>query len=1190
MFTSRSSTYARSVAIALASLVAVMGNSSQAQPAQKPLLSFDGGGVKPNIMLTMDDSGSMTWQHMPEITIYVGSHTIENPVGSNGTKSDPGDISTTVNFIGTVAGQPGSTNYRQMLMRSPDTNTVYYNPEVRYLPWAIATYPLPAASGINPAGRMANSPVAAAYRVPTDPSGGGTVDLTNIRSVNTKWCYRDDKKDCSNANESYDPGLYYRLKKDASGNFLDPSKAANYTEFTVNAASSTTYTKYANRLDCQGASVCTRDEERQNFANWFTYYRSRNLMARGAISESFADAADIFRLGWGRINNSTSQSIDGFNTKVIENGVRDFNSTTKAALYSWLQALPASGSTPLPGALQAVGNYFSDSGSKGPWADSPGVGSDDGQKSCRRAYNIMVTDGYWNVAGNPKVGNVDNTKGTKITGPSGAEFTYLPINPYKDDKSNMLADYAMYYWNRDLRTDLVNNVKSSPNDPAFWQHLTNFTVGLGVRGTLNPLTDLPALTLGAEKWGSDEIDDLWHAALNSRGTFFSAKDPIELSKSVRSAVDQASADAFKEGGVATASTILQDNNRKYIPQYKYGTWAGDVIAYTLDKNGVPGPQAWSAQSKLPTAAKRNIVTWNPDASAASLFSWDTIGSSNQSALGTLTTVPSSTGEDLVNFLRGDQSKEGDGKSFRQRVSPLGDFVNSNPVLVAGSVNMGYGTLPSNQGGADTRYDTFVKAKAARTATLFVGANDGMLHAFKDTLTNATTDGTEVFAYVPKSVYGNLSKLANKNYGTTALYHQYFVDGPLVEVDAFVNAPDATQASWRNYLLGSLGGGGRAVFALDVTNAPNLNSTAVRWEINFDTYPDLGYVLAPIEVGVLPNGEWVAVFGNGRFSTGGVAALFVVNLQTGAVASLRVDTSGNNGLGGVGVVRNGYGQITNLYAGSMNGNLWRFDYSASADSRFVVAGGQSLFVAAHTDGVPQAITQAPVIYDHSKGGKLVVFGTGRLSSLSDVSPLPTQAIYGVWDKPSDTVTLPMSRSLLKSRELSTTPGADGTTYYRLAGDAVDWDGGQRGWVINLDLPVGMQVIYPPQKLTSSIAMVSAVKPADSSDVCSSATGTGINLLIPVETGLNPTYPFFDVNGDSAINSSDTIVAGYGTNADGIDAVVIGTPVCSGSTCNTKISIQNTTGYKTGNLQGPNNSSASRQIKDRVWRRIINPPIR
>ena len=143
------------------------------------------------------------------------------------------------------------------------------------------------------------------------------------------------------------------------------------------------------------------------------------------------------------------------------------------------------------------------------------------------------------------------------------------------------------------------------------------------------------------------------------------------------------------------------------------------------------------------------------------------------------------------------------------------------------------------------------------------------------------------ASIPKSVYPNLMKLTDKNYGTSALYHQYYVDGPLVEADAFVNAPgpSVTAPSWRNYLVGTLGAGGRAVFALDVTNSPNLDASAVRWELSNAANPDLGYITAPVEVGVLPNGEWVAIFGNGRFSNSGKATLFVVNLQTGVAQTL-----------------------------------------------------------------------------------------------------------------------------------------------------------------------------------------------------------------------------------------------------------------------------------------------------------------
>jgi len=129
--------------------------------------------------------------------------------------------------------------------------------------------------------------------------GGGRINLTNIRVVDTTWCYRDSRSDCSRNDETYDPGLYFRLKK-SGGAYLDPTNASNYDEFSINASSTTTYTKYPARTDCAG-TVCTRDEERQNYANWFTYYRTRNLLARGSIGEAFALSEDTFRLGWGRI-------------------------------------------------------------------------------------------------------------------------------------------------------------------------------------------------------------------------------------------------------------------------------------------------------------------------------------------------------------------------------------------------------------------------------------------------------------------------------------------------------------------------------------------------------------------------------------------------------------------------------------------------------------------------------------------------------------------------------------------------------------------------------------------------------------------------------------------------------------------------------------------------------------------------
>ena len=1162
-------------------LAMLVGAAAMAQtaPSQDPLLSRDGGGVPPNIMLTMDDSGSMTWSHMPEVTVYAGAYTIANPIGSNGARMDPGESSSKiVSFIGTVAAVPGSSNYRQRLLRSPDTNTIYYNPEIRYDPWAVAT-----------GGRMTAYSAAAAPLDPMNPSTGGTVNLTNSRSITNNgltWCYRtSSSSSCGTTSSavSYDPGLYYRLKKDGSGAYLDPSNAANYTEFSINTG--TSFTKYSGRTDCAGAS-CTQAEERQNFSNWFTYYHTRNLLARGSILEAFFDATNTFRLGWGRINQGSSRSIDGVNTTVIESGVRAFDSTAKANLFNWVQALPASGSTPLPRAMRAVGEYYKRSDNKGPWSDNPGQTNSTVDKSCRRAYQIVVTDGYWNQT-TTSVGNSDNTDGAVITGP-GRTYQYVSPRPYRDGYSDRLADYAMEYWKNDLRTDLTNNVVPSADNPAFWQHMVNFMVGLGVRGTLDPAVDLPALTAGTKAWGTDEIDDLWHSALNSRGVFFSAKDPKELADSIKNSVGQALERELREAGVATASTILQDGNRKYIPMYRTSDWNGDIQAYLLDSAGQAGALSWTATSKLPTWSSRNIYTWRTDTvpSTAVPFTWTDMGADNQAALGSVGSTYTSS---LVDFLRGDRSKEGDSQPFRVRKGILGDFINSNPVLVKDAVNMGYISLPTTQGGG-AAYSSFLTQKAARPAVLFVGANDGMLHAFKDTLGAVPADdGKEIFAYVPRAVYPNLSKLSDKTYGTALLYHQFFVDGPLMETDAYVKAPGASTPSWRNYLLGTLGAGGRAVFALDVTDNVNLGASSVRWELSSASNGDMGYISAPVQVGVLPNGEWVAIFGNGSYSTSGNAVLFVVNLETGVAQTLTVDSSGANGLGGVGVVRNSSGQITTLYAGDLKGSLWKFDYLDSASSRFQVSGGAAFFAAASSGGTPQPITQAPIAYDFSRGGKLVVFGTGVLNTTADANSTAVQSIYAVWDKAADTLPRPMGRSVLEPRTITAVTGVGGAVFYSLAGTAVNW-ATQRGWVLDLDVITGLRVVYPLQSVSSSVVLVSAVAPARNVQVCDTAAGSGMNLMFGVEDGVNPSYPMFDTNGDGIFGSDDTRVAGYATGADGIDAVVRGEKTCVSGICTTKLSIQNTAGQFGASIQETQSSVGVRVMKDRVWRHIINPPIR
>lgn len=1247
--------------LCIAILLGLAAGVSGQVPAQSPLLSSTGGGVSPNFMLTMDDSGSMMFQHMPEESVVAGAFSVTHPIGSNSVRMDPGDNAILASFfVGTVASVQGSTNWRQKILRSPDTNTIYYNPEIRYQPWAVSTYPLPAATATAPAGRRNNSPVAAAYLDPMNPATGGTVNLTNVRNVNTRWCFSanattDCQDSSSSSNISYDPGLYYRLNK-VAGAFQDPSLSGSYTRYSINSIGIAPYvpypTKAAARSDCAGL-LCTQAEERQNYANWFTYYRTRNHLARGAMQEAFAAVAAnaSIRVGFGRINKVPSSStdlVDGVSTNVIEGnataiygggGVRQFSQTRKNQLFSWLAALPASGGTPLPAALDAVGKYYQRGDARGPYTDDPSLSSNvvGDNKTCRRSYQLMVTDGYWNGA--LTVGNQDTDPGPGHT--FGSNTYTFPGNtrPYMDGSVNTLADVAMKYWKNDLQPLMDNKVKTTSNDPSFWQNMTNYMVGLGVKGNRDPATDLPALVSGSANWGDPstslpaKIDDLWHAALNSRGAYYSAKDPATLAAAVAGALSGAQGGVGATAGVATVATTLQDGNRKYVPKFEPNVWSGDIEATPLDIRGQSSATVWKASQRLPLHGARNIVTWdtaplaNPSTPSAVDFTWGSLSLANQLAMSTFSTVPTTHTAGFVDFLRGNHSMEGLAQPFRSRLNSdqtpfvLGDFVNSNPVLIKGNFDGGYGGLNL---GAATGYQTFTAAKAARAAVLFVGGNDGMLHAFKDgnSIATAGTDGVELFAYVPRAVYPNLYKLSDKNYGGT-VPHQYFVDGPQNEGDAFVKGPGATPgtlaatASWRNYLLGSLGAGGRAIYALDVTSSPTLGAQNVRWEISSATDGDIGYILSPVEVGVLPNGQWVAIFGNGFSSANGYATLFIVDLQTAAIRKLNVDTAGGNGLGGVGVVRGANGVINNLYAGDLKGNLWKFDYTTGSTpfatsggtAPFTVNGGTTPLFKATAPGstvpspITQPITQPPSIFNHTDGGNIVVFGTGKLFASGDESDTTVQTIYGIWDKPADTVVRPLTRDSLPSRiqprTLSALTGtATGSTFYTLTGSDMTW-ATERGWSVDIpaSLIPGGRIIYPTQIFASNLVLATVVGPAPSVAVCSSNNWVGADLVFDVQTGKSSDYRVFDTNGSLAVDTTDQLAAGILTDSVGRRAIVTGIGTGGGGSgppiCQPGFhpqSIQTATGQTMTCVKDPTLSSGSSRVFDRVWRRIINPPIR
>lgn len=1198
----------RVVGLAVAAGFALLlGAGSSAQMLQQPLQT-GGAGVPPNLMFTLDDSGSMWWECLPD-----GLCTS----GSNGVESIPRrDAVSTGNRQGTVVYDDanvmeGSTvrwtaapNLFSRRMRASAYNPIYYDPAIRYQPWMKGD-----------GTRYPDAPPSAA---PVLAGASATQNLTGVQTVaNNRWCWATGS--CrSSTSQTAHLARYYTMT--GSGN--------NVNDFTlVKIQSGQSYPKAAGRTDCAAESSCTYTEEIQNFANWYTYYRTRALTAIAGTAEAFAAVPAEYRVGYGRINNGTSASLDGVSTRTLVRGVRAFSGADKDGFYNWLaeQAQP-SGSTPLRRAMNDVGRYFSRSDNLGPWGANPGTDDPSSHSACRRSVHLLMTDGMWNgdaASTAAARANVDGSAGSLITGPGGQSYTYAAANPYSDGFSDTLADVAMYYWSRDLRPDLQNAVKpiTTPGreNPAFWQHMVNFTIAFGVDGLLSNPEDLPALLNGTKSWsdptagGAATVDDLWHAALNSRGRALSARNSVEYANAIRSIIDEMSTMEGSDAGVGVSTTTLPpvgSSTKMYTPSFATPGWNGDVKAQFINAKGEATGTAWTAAGALPAHGSRRIFTFNPAALGTKgvEFKWDLLSNSMKTALWGST----SGGEELVDYLRGDDT--GEGTTRRDRVTPLGDIVNSTPALVSDLVNAYYEYLPPKTGTTDhgaESYRRFVAAKKLRQAHLVVGANDGMLHAFSD------ADGTETFAFMPRSVLGSVKQLWNLDYT-----HRYFVDGPIYESDVY----DKAAGRWRNLVQGTGGAGGKYLYTvrMPVAHWPATSSTEptaltaaesapgaddILWEINSTTsgFEELGHIVTKPETGVTRDGTWVTIFGNGYESTSRKAQLFVVNALTGALIK-KIDTgigsvAEPNGLGGVGVVRDSQMRIVAAYGGDLQGNLWKFDLSSSSTASWGVAfEGQPLFVARNADGDREPISAKPNFRAFPKGGVMVLFGTGKLFEQGDQVDTGARTLYGIWDKvvvgsgPGASTDVLTDSTSLVTQNVVTTPLADsvGGVYRKLTVNSVDYKT-KRGWRLPLVIGEGERLIDEPQMRFDAVFM-QTVTPANVEDDCQAAKLIRRGYMLdPFMSGDSPAP--FDGNADGTTESHVVDLDGTGENQ-----VVMQTPTCTGSHCETnpdpeppctgldckrakcpKSGVILGAGAK-GGIQACFGSDAIR----RHWRQIVTPP--
>jgi len=854
-------------------------------------------------------------------------------------------------------------------------------------------------------------------------------------------------------------------------------------------------------------------EERQNFANWYSFYRRRELTATASIAKVVKSMQGV-QIGFRTINGNLVQPV----LKVKVEG-DDESGTLLSALYNLVLKMEG---TPLRRGLEKVGQYFhQNDGQTGGIGDSPYASAADGGE-CQQAFAIVMTDGYWNGT-SPSVGNADGDNGV----------------PYADGYSNTLADVAMYYYENDLSSGLDNLVPTSDLDDNNKQHMVTYTVSFGVDGTLDPddydfdNEVYPTWPQPGTTKSGENIDDLWHAAVNGRGTFMSASRPDDLVNSLLSIMQHI------ESRIASASAVSVNGDDLYMKLggeilmfqalYNSDGWTGDVKAYGLNETTgevIMTSYQWSAADELETKnwdIDRIIATYN--GSAGIPFRYGSLTGTQQNLLN----ADATTAQNILNFLRGDISnEESNGGSFRDRYLRLGDLVHSSPVF--------------------------------NNDVIYVGGNDGMLHAF------SAYDGSELFAYVPNLVFENLSQLADTEYT-----HKYYVD--LTPTVNYVSSLDKT------ILVGGLRKGGRGYYALDVSNATSITSESilagrVLWEYGSDD--DLGYTFSkPVIVESNDSSVGaVVIVGNGFSSINEHAVLYFLDPLTGTVIK-KIDTgvSSCNGLSSPVAIDVDYDyKVDYVYAGDLNGNLWKFDLTADSSNNWDVAYKNG------TTPKPvfqanEPITTKPDVMRHcEKDGYIVVFGTGIYLSETDVSDTSTQTIYGIWDygdddddseylgtfnrgstpelsNQPDTVTL-LEQTEDDWREYNgqhlrtlSDHGASWVTEEDSDSTPEDpkWENpsstvaNHAGWYF--DLPISGERVVVDVMIREGKAVVVSFYPEDAP--CSSG-GYSIVHEIDACTGSRLTEAQFDINEDGVIDEEDLINIGTEENPVWVPPSGIGKP--------------------------------------------------
>ncbi|WP_394787637.1 pilus assembly protein [Rhodoferax sp.] len=608
------------------------------------------------------------------------------------------------------------------------------------------------------------------------------------------------------------------------------------------------------------------------------------------------------------------------------------------------------------------------------------------------------------------------------------------------------------------------------------------------------------------------------------------------------------------GSAVQNKNLTQTGSTIYQGSFDTSDWSGDVLAFPVSVSStnvvtVSTSTSWTASAQLAAmTTARNIIVGSVGSTAnpvANDFTWASINADLKVNLAKLTptSTADSLAQDRLNYLRGDKSKEGN--PFRTRSKLLGDIINSSIV---------YSGAPASGVLYSSSYASFYTSNVNRTPAVFVGSNDGMLHAFK------ATTGDELFAYIPSWMGPKLAALTSTTYPSN---HQSYVDGPPVVTEAQVGSA-GTAADWKTVLVSGTGAGGSGVFALDVTNPSTFSASNVMWEFTRNDDNDMGFVVGRPQImklrtsapGAAATYRWFALVASGvnnytvADSSGsfgsGYPALFLLALDkpvgtawtaTGSSPnyykiSLPVDgkldfstaltTTPATGLINFRATYGSLGELAQVYMGDLHGKVWKLDFSLYGSTNWNInklspyiksSLAFPLYIAKNSSGIIQPISMAPSVVSgpiiQGINTNYIAFGTGKYLESTDKTATNQNSIYVVYDNGSSTAdSSPAGNSVISSRGRliagTASSGVISVAAFQWGRAASDTDSTQRsGWYV--DFPTSGEREISNAVISGDNLIFGTLIPAASGATgsCAAAGGSGNEYIVSVDTG-NGTY--------------------------------------------------------------------------------------